>query len=100
MTAGTGDEPFGAHRELPAGDRLQAAAHMGNREIAGFLLHEGAPLDICAAAMLGKRNNVEAFLGEVGFTRVVRVTLDGGVDDPVVTATGDVVFCATKSPSP
>lgn len=43
---------------------LQAAAHMGNREIAGFLLHEGAPLDICTAAMLGKADNVAAFLRE------------------------------------
>lgn len=32
---------------------LLAAAHLGNREIAEFLLEEGAPLDICTAAMLG-----------------------------------------------
>ena len=32
---------------------LGAAAHMGNREIALFLLESGASLDLFAAAMLG-----------------------------------------------
>lgn len=32
---------------------IQAAAHMGNRPIAEFLLAKGAPLEICTAAMLG-----------------------------------------------
>jgi len=41
---------------------LAAAAHMGSREIAEFLLAQGAPLDICAAAMLGRREDVIAFL--------------------------------------
>lgn len=37
---------------------LGAAAHMGRRKIAEFLLGHGAPLDICAAAMLAKRDEV------------------------------------------
>lgn len=41
---------------------LQAAAHVGSRPVAEFLLREGAPLDICTAAMLGRRSDVEAFL--------------------------------------
>ena len=32
---------------------IQAAAHVGNRPIAEYLLEQGAPLDICTAAMLG-----------------------------------------------
>jgi ankyrin repeat protein len=43
---------------------LGAAAHTGNREIAEYLLAEGAPMDICAAAMLGRREDVAAFLAE------------------------------------
>src|SRR4051812_2968193 len=41
---------------------LQGAAHVGSREIAEFLLAQGAPLDICTAAMLGERAEVERFL--------------------------------------
>jgi ankyrin repeat protein len=37
---------------------LQAASHMGNRAIAEWLLDRGAPLDIFAAAMLGRREDV------------------------------------------
>src|SRR5215207_1561298 len=37
---------------------LQAAAHTGQRAIAEFLLERGAPLDICAAAMLGRNDQV------------------------------------------
>src|SRR5262245_59023905 len=33
---------------------LGAAAHMNQRAIAEFLLEQGAPLDICTAAMLGR----------------------------------------------
>src|SRR4051794_32277203 len=33
---------------------LQGAAHVGNREIAEYLLSLGAPMDICCAAMLGR----------------------------------------------
>ena len=41
---------------------LQGAAHVGNRGIAEFLLGQGAPLDICTAALLGQRDEVEGFL--------------------------------------
>lgn len=41
---------------------LEAAAHMGARDIAQFLLAVGAPLTICAAAMLGQSERVAAFL--------------------------------------
>ena len=41
---------------------LGAAAHMGNREIANFLLKNGARLDLYAAAMLGKLDIVKAVL--------------------------------------
>lgn len=41
---------------------IAAAAHTGSREIAEFLLNRGAPLDICTAAMLGRRDDVLAFL--------------------------------------
>jgi len=53
--------------EWRAGDTetaLQGAAHVGSREVAEFLLSEGAPLDICTAAMLGRREDVERFLQE------------------------------------
>ena len=43
-------------------DGLAAASHMGNRPIAEYLLARGAPPTICAAAMLGDRDQVEAFL--------------------------------------
>jgi ankyrin repeat protein len=41
---------------------LGAAAHVGNEDIANYLLSEGAPLDICTAAMLGRRTDVEYFI--------------------------------------
>lgn len=41
---------------------LGAAAHMGRREIARYLLDRGACLDIFAAAMLGEKEIVEAIL--------------------------------------
>lgn len=41
---------------------LEAASHMGRREIAEHLLAAGAPLTICAAAMLGRTGDVAAFL--------------------------------------
>ena len=43
---------------------LGAAAHMGNREIALFLLDQGARLDVFAAAMLGYADVVRAILAE------------------------------------
>ena len=41
---------------------LGAAAHMGRRDIAEFLLQNGARLDLFAAAMLGKLDIVKAVL--------------------------------------
>ena len=41
---------------------LGAAAHMGNREIATYLLTQGARLDLFAAAMLGQLKIVKAVL--------------------------------------
>lgn len=41
---------------------IQAAAQIGQREIANLLLAAGAPLDICTAAMLGERERVADFL--------------------------------------
>jgi hypothetical protein len=41
---------------------LGAAAHMGSREIANYLLERGARLDLFAAAMLGNLDIVKATL--------------------------------------
>lgn len=41
---------------------LQAAGHVGNRQIAEFLLAQGAPLEIGVAAMLGLKDAVAGFL--------------------------------------
>ena len=41
---------------------LGAASHVGNRVIAQFLLEQGAALEICAAAMLGRADDVLAFI--------------------------------------
>jgi hypothetical protein len=41
---------------------LGAAAHMGRRDIAQFLLAHGARIDLFAAAMLGKLEIVQAIL--------------------------------------
>jgi hypothetical protein len=43
---------------------LGAAAHMGERDIALFLLERGAPLDLFAAAMLDYVDVVKAMLAE------------------------------------
>jgi hypothetical protein len=43
---------------------LGAAAHMGHREIALFLLENGSALDLFAAAMLGYVDVVRAMLAE------------------------------------
>lgn len=43
-------------------DGLGAAAHVGNRRIAEYLLAQGVPLTIFAAAMLGLTAEVAAFL--------------------------------------
>jgi ankyrin repeat protein len=41
---------------------LGAASHVGNREIAEYLLGLGAPLTITTAAMLGRKEDVRKFL--------------------------------------
>lgn len=41
---------------------IQAAAHVANRPIAEYLLQQGAPLDICTAAVLGQFEDVDAML--------------------------------------
>jgi ankyrin repeat protein len=46
--------------EAPIG----AAAHVGNRAIAEFLLDKGAPSNICVAAMLGKKDEIKAALDQ------------------------------------
>jgi uncharacterized protein len=43
-------------------DGLGAAAHVGNRPIVEFYLSQGVPLNICAAAMLGRTDDVRGFL--------------------------------------
>ena len=43
---------------------LGAAAHMGRREIAEFLLENGARIDLFAAAMLGKLEIVQAVVAD------------------------------------
>lgn len=43
-------------------DGLGAASHVGNRPIAEFFLEQGVPLTVCAAAMLGRKADVETFL--------------------------------------
>ncbi len=43
---------------------LGAAAHMGRRDIAEFLLENGARLDLFAAAMLGKLDIVQAVVAD------------------------------------
>lgn len=43
-------------------DGLGAAAHVGNAPIAEFLLEQGAPLTVCAAAALGRYDDVKTFL--------------------------------------
>jgi ankyrin repeat protein len=45
-------------------DGLGAAAHVGNRAIAEFFLAKGVPLTICAAAMLGRYDDVKSFLDQ------------------------------------
>jgi ankyrin repeat protein len=41
---------------------IMAAAHMGNRAIAEFFLAQGSVMNICVAAMLGRTDDVKAFL--------------------------------------
>ena len=69
---------------------IQAAAQVGNAPIAEYLLERGAPLDICTAAMLGRRDNVERFLAEDpnsihatgahGISLLTHVSLSGNIE--------------------
>src|SRR2546430_17270825 len=43
---------------------IQAAAQVGNANVAQFLLKQGAPLEICTAAMLGMQDEVVRRLNE------------------------------------
>ncbi len=43
---------------------LQAAAQTGSTPVAEYLLDHGATLDICTAAMLGRKDTVEAMLDQ------------------------------------
>jgi ankyrin repeat protein len=43
---------------------IMAAAHMGDRPIAEYLLERGAPLAICTAAMMGDKSSVEDWLAK------------------------------------
>jgi uncharacterized protein len=43
---------------------LQGASHVGNRQIAEYLLAKGATLEITTAAMLGDATGVQAFLAQ------------------------------------
>jgi hypothetical protein len=73
---------------------LGGASHMGNREIALFLLSQGARLDIFAAAMLGRldivKSAVEAFpgiqrsLGPHGITMMTHAVKGGSEAAEVV----------------
>jgi len=69
---------------------LDGAGHTGQRELAEHLLAAGAPLDIFVAAMLGRRDDVVAFLdadpaladapGAHGIPLLVYAALSGQVE--------------------
>jgi ankyrin repeat protein len=82
-----------AERELGLGDletALGGASHMGQREIALFLLDHGARIDVFCAAMLGHRNVVSALLkavpqtattkGPHSYTLLYHAAISGNVD--------------------
>lgn len=69
---------------------LEAAGHIGNRDLARFLLANGAPMTIFCAAMLGETDLVGAFLdsdpetahrpGVHGISLMYHVALSGKVE--------------------
>lgn len=73
---------------------LGAAAHMGRRDIAGYLLEQGARIDIFCAAMLGHLDAVRAFLtfqpklidakGPHGFSLHFHAQVGGKEAEPVL----------------
>ncbi|HEY6102811.1 MAG TPA: ankyrin repeat domain-containing protein [bacterium] len=86
-------ELLNAANEWQPGDTetaLQAAAHVGDAAVARFLLAQGAPMDICTAAMLGQRMAVEYLLdedpsriharGAHGIPLLVHAALSGNVE--------------------
>lgn len=68
---------------------IQGAAHVGSSHVAEFLLAQGAPLEICTAAMLGRQADVERLLdedpnlvnaqGAHGISLMAHVALSGNV---------------------
>lgn len=70
---GSTPELLNAANEWSPGDResaIQAAAHVGSVTVAEYLLSQGAPLEICTAAMLGRRQEIERMLAaEPSLTR-------------------------------
>jgi ankyrin repeat protein len=80
---------------------IQAASHVYNRPIIDFLLAQGAPMDICTAAVLGRVDDVKAILADdpdaaneigphnlplmfypaiVGNTEIAQILLDAGAE--------------------
>ncbi len=43
---------------------VEAAAHMGREDIAGFFLEKGAPLSLCTATMLGQQDEAAKIIAE------------------------------------
>ena len=76
-------------RENDTETALQGAAHVGNHEIASYLLERGAPLEITTAAMLGDEKAVAEMLerdpgliearGAHGITLLCHATLSGSL---------------------
>jgi hypothetical protein len=79
--------------EWAPGDResgVMAAGHMGNRAIAELFLSKGVPLNICVAAMLGRLDDVKAFLegdgklanarGAHGITAMFHAAMSGNIE--------------------
>lgn len=86
-------ELLNAANEWKEGDRetaIQAAAHVGNRVVAEYLLANGAPLDICTVSMLGRKIEVERMLagdpaliraaGAHGIPLLTHAALSGNVE--------------------
>lgn len=81
---------------------LEAAGHMRQRDIAEYLLSQGAPLTIYAAAMLGRGEDVARFLendpesarqpGVHGFSVLFHAALSGDTElaEAVLAHSGDV----------
>ena len=59
---------------------VEAAAHMGREDIAGFFIEKGSPVSLCTACMLGMRSEVDLLLGEDG----KRVNERGAHDFPLL----------------